>query len=80
MSPAPAASADRLLEYVRILVPLVEAERQSLDDKRELSPSLLDALHTSGLFRPWLPRRLGGADLDPVSGLRVIAPVARLHS
>ena len=61
MSPAPAAHAERLLEYVRILAPLVDAERHALDTKRELSPSLLDALHTSGLFRLWLPRRLGGA-------------------
>ena len=78
MSPAPPAPADRLLEYVRLLAPLVEAERPSLDGKRELSPSLLEALHTSGLFRLWLPRRLGGAELDPVSGLRVIAAVAAL--
>ena len=78
MSTAPAALAERLLEYVRILAPLVEAERQSLDTKRELSPSLLDALIIGGLFRLWLPRRLGGAELDPVSGLRVIAAVAAL--
>jgi hypothetical protein len=32
VSPAPPAPADRLLEYVRILAPLVEAERQSLQD------------------------------------------------
>jgi hypothetical protein len=42
VSPAPPTTADRLLEYVRILAPLVEAERQNLDAKRELSPSLLD--------------------------------------
>ena len=76
MSPAPAASADRLLEYVRILAPLVEAERQSVDDKRELSPRLLDALHSSGLFRLWVPRRLGGAELDPVF---VPADRCRIH-
>jgi len=78
VSPAPAAHAERLLEYVRILAPLVEAERRDLGTKRELSPSLLDALHTSGLFRLWLPRRLGGAELDPVSGLQVIAAVSAL--
>ena len=78
MSPAPAAHAERLLEYVRILAPLVEAERHDLDAKRELSPNLLDALHTSGLFRLWLPRQLGGAELDPLSGLQVIAAVAAL--
>ena len=78
MSTAPPAAAERLLGYVRILAPLVEAERQSLDAKRELSPSLLAVLHTAGLFRLWLPRQLGGAELDPVSGLRVIAAVSAL--
>jgi alkylation response protein AidB-like acyl-CoA dehydrogenase len=72
------APAERLLAYVRLLAPLVEAERPGLDAARELSPSLLEALHTAGLFRLWLPRRLGGAELDPVSGLRVIAAVSAL--
>jgi alkylation response protein AidB-like acyl-CoA dehydrogenase len=75
---AAAARAERLLEYVRILAPLVEAERQALDTKRELSPALHGALVTAGLFRLWLPRQLGGAALDPVAGLRVIAAVAAL--
>ena len=78
MSEGLPAAAERLLEYVRLLAPLVEAERPGLDAKRELSPSLLDALHTAGLFRLWLPRRLGGAELDPVSGLRVIAAISAL--
>jgi alkylation response protein AidB-like acyl-CoA dehydrogenase len=78
VSPAPPAPAEHLLECVRILAPLVEAERQSLDANRELSPNLLDALHPAGLFRLWLPRRLNGAELDPVSGLRVIAAVSAL--
>ena len=72
------APAERLLAYVRLLAPLVDAERPGLDAARELSPSLLEALHTAGLFRLWLPRRLGGAELDPVSGLRVIAAVSAL--
>jgi len=71
-------TVERLLECVRLLAPLVEAERQDLDTKRELSPSLLDALVAAGLFRLWIPRRLGGAELDPVSGLRVIAAASAL--
>src|SRR5712691_8402065 len=71
-------TVERLLDCVRLLAPLVEAERQNLDAKRELSPSLLDALMAAGLFRLWIPKRLGGAELDPVSGLRVIAAAAAL--
>lgn len=71
-------AVERLLDCVRLLAPLVEAARPDLDAKRELSPSLLEALMTAGLFRLWIPRRLGGAELDPVSGLRVIAAVSAL--
>src|SRR5258707_10332618 len=69
---------ERLLEPVRGLAPLVEAERARLDRDRALSPRLVDALVDAGLFRLWTPRRLGGAELDPVPGLRVIAAVAAL--
>jgi len=70
--------AERLLEAVRALAPLVEAERVRLDRERALSPGLVDVLVEAGLFRLWTPRRLGGAELDPVAGLRVIAAVAAL--
>ena len=72
------ARAERLLDAVRALGPLVEAERASLDRDRALPAPLVDALVNAGLFRLWTPRRLGGAELDPVSGLRVIATVAAL--
>ncbi|HWN14031.1 MAG TPA: acyl-CoA dehydrogenase family protein, partial [Candidatus Dormibacteraeota bacterium] len=70
--------AERLLEAIRALAPLVEAERARLDRDRALSPGLVDVLVDAGLFRLWTPRRLGGAELDPVAGLRVIAAVAAL--
>src|SRR5437660_8460234 len=70
--------AERLLEAVRALAPLIEAERARLDRDRMLSPRLVDALVDAGLFRLWTPRRLGGSELDPVAGLRVIAEAAAL--
>jgi indole-3-acetate monooxygenase len=69
---------ERLLRHARMLGPLVAAEAPGLDAARELSPALLEALHAAGLFRLWIPRRLGGAELDPVAGLRVIAAVSAL--
>ena len=70
--------AERLLDAVRALAPLVEDERARLDRDRALPPRLVDALVDAGLFRLWTPRRLGGAELDPVAGLRTIAAVAAL--
>jgi indole-3-acetate monooxygenase len=67
-----------LLSSVQALAPVVAAERQRLDTERSLSPGLIDALVEEGLFRLWTPREMGGFELDPVSGLRVIAAVAEL--
>jgi len=67
-----------LLSAVQSLAPTIAAERERLDTERELSPGLIDALVEAGLFRLWTPRELGGAELDPVSGLRVIAAVSEL--
>ncbi len=71
-------SSERLLEVVNLLAPLVEAERSRLDTERALSPTLVDAIVAGGLFRLWLPRRLGGAELDPVPGLQVISALSAL--
>lgn len=70
--------AEGLLDAVRALAPLVDAERARLDRDRVLPPRLVGALVDAGLFRLWTPRRLGGAELDPVAGLRVIAAASAL--
>ena len=74
MSSAP----DALLESVRRLAPVVEAEREALDRRRELTPRLVAALVGAGLFRLWAPRALGGAELEPVTGLEVLAALSEL--
>src|ERR1700730_15371559 len=70
--------AERLLEAIRALAPLGEAERGRLGRDCALSPGQGAVLVGAGLFRLWTPRRLGGAELDPVAGLRVIGAVAAL--
>lgn len=71
-------SIEPLLESVRSLAPLVAAERRTLDAERELSPRLIDPLIDTGLLRLWAPKGLGGAKLDPLSGLRVITALSAL--
>jgi indole-3-acetate monooxygenase len=41
-----------------------------------LADPVVDALHREGLYGMWVPRSLGGAELDPISSLRVIENVA----
>lgn len=73
-----ALDAEGCLAAARGLAPLVEATRDRFDTDRTLPASIVDAMHAAGLFRMWVPRALGGAELDPISFLTVIEELARL--
>jgi len=61
-----------LAERAKALVPLLDAEAEYADEHGELSPAAVDALHREGLFKLWVPEKLGGAELDPVHSLEVL--------
>ena len=42
------------------------------DQHGRLAEPVVDALHKEGLYGMWVPRELGGAELDPLSSLQVI--------
>ena len=46
------------------------------DQHGQLAEPVVEALHTEGLYGMWVPRSLGGAELDPVSSLQVIENLA----
>jgi len=46
------------------------------DEHGQLADPVVEALHTEGLYGMWVPRSLGGAELDPVSSLQVIENLA----
>ena len=50
-----------LAERARALVPLVDEYAEFADDKGELAPPVVDALHRDGLFAMWVPEVLGGS-------------------
>ncbi len=66
------------LAAARGLAPLVDTLRDRFDSDRTLPPALVDAMHAADLFRMWVPRALGGAELDPLSFLTVIEELSRL--
>ena len=70
---------DTILSAVADLAPLVEKERERMDRERELPDSLGHALAEAGLYRIYAPKALGGLELDPVSGFRVIAAISELE-
>jgi indole-3-acetate monooxygenase len=70
--------AATFLAAARGLAPLVDASRDRFDLDRTLPASLVEAMHAAGLFRMWVPRLLGGAELDPLGFLTVIEELSRL--
>jgi alkylation response protein AidB-like acyl-CoA dehydrogenase len=66
------------LAAARGLAPLVDTLRGQFDQDRTLPPVLVDAMHAAGLFRMWVPRELGGAELDPLNFLTVIEELSRI--
>jgi alkylation response protein AidB-like acyl-CoA dehydrogenase len=46
------------------------------DQHGQLAEPVVEALHKEGLFGMWVPRSLGGAELDPISSLQVIENLA----
>ena len=66
-----------LLAAARRLEPLVAELRDRFDQDRQLPPRLVDELHAANLFRMWLPRAIGGAELPPLAFLAVIEELSR---
>ena len=72
-------SLDRT-DYVacaRALGPRLSAAADDIERDRELPAALLSSLTATGMFRLLQPRALGGAELDPMTYIRVIEEIAR---
>ncbi|MBI3500039.1 MAG: acyl-CoA dehydrogenase family protein [Proteobacteria bacterium] len=66
------------LDAVRLLTPDIEAASAGIDRERRLPEPLVEALLEARLYRMLLPSACAGAELDPMSYLKVIEAVARL--
>jgi alkylation response protein AidB-like acyl-CoA dehydrogenase len=77
---APDRSEAAPVDYIgraRTLAPLVAAHADDIEHRRELPPVLREALIEAGFYRLLLPRSLGGAELRPVTFVRVIEQIAQ---
>jgi len=64
------------LERTRALLPLLAEAAPEIEAARELPARVLAALHAAAMFRPSLPKFLGGAELAPPLLARITETVA----
>jgi len=74
--PAPAIP----LKAVEAIEPIIREHAQAAERERRLAAPVAKALSDAGLYRLWRPRALGGFELDPIAGFRVLEAVARIDS
>ena len=65
------------VERAQALATIVAAEAEAGERLRRVTDTAMDALHGAGFFRLLLPRPLDGAELDPVTFVRVIEEIAK---
>jgi indole-3-acetate monooxygenase len=69
---------DTLLSAVHRLEPLIREYADEAERNRRLSPPIVTALAEAGFFRLYLPRTLGGFEVDPLTFCQVIEALARI--
>src|ERR1700733_2714019 len=60
----------------RSLGPALDGAADDIERNRELPGSVVSALIDNGMFRLLQPRSLGGAELDPMTYIRLIEQIA----
>jgi alkylation response protein AidB-like acyl-CoA dehydrogenase len=66
------------LQRIQALAPLVEEYRDEGEQQRRLPQPLFQAMREAGLFSLWVPRSLGGAEVDVETSMRVVEELSRL--
>ncbi|MDJ0448167.1 acyl-CoA dehydrogenase family protein [Methylocystis sp. JR02] len=71
---------DSLLDAVRRIEPIIRENAAAAERDRRLSPQAAAAMREAGLYRLWRPKALGGLEVDPMTGFRVIEELGRIDS
>lgn len=66
-----------IVAAARALAPDIRDARDNLDSGRRLPPALAQALDEAGMFKTFLPRSMGGPEVDPITAFHAIEELAR---
>jgi alkylation response protein AidB-like acyl-CoA dehydrogenase len=67
-------------EAIERLRPVIEKHRDEAESERRLSRPVVEAMREAGLFKLWLPKEYGGAELDLLAYLKAVEELARIDS
>lgn len=59
---------------------LIRAHASGAEANRRMAPEVMSAIVDTGLLRMWVPRALGGAEMDPNESLDVMENLARIDA
>jgi alkylation response protein AidB-like acyl-CoA dehydrogenase len=65
------------LDRARDLQPMLRADSDEIERRREVTPEVVDAMIERGIFKMLLPRSIGGAELDPLTYTAVLELLAQ---
>jgi alkylation response protein AidB-like acyl-CoA dehydrogenase len=75
--PSASERAKPFVERATALAPIIEAESLSAEEAGTLTPKTVEALRESGLLACFLPRELGGEEVDPAIAFAIIEEISR---
>jgi alkylation response protein AidB-like acyl-CoA dehydrogenase len=71
------AATDATTDQVAKLIPLMLAQADAADKLGHLTDDVVRAMHAAGVFRAYLPKRLGGEDLSHIEHYDLLLSLAR---
>jgi indole-3-acetate monooxygenase len=80
LSERPVTTAAELIERTQRLTPLVREHADAAEAKGMLTDDVIEAYHAADIVGTWTPRSLGGHELGPVAGCRIIEILSHADS
>lgn len=69
-----------LVERARSLESLIVAERDEAERRHTLTQPVVDALYEAGVFSTFVPRDLGGLEVEPLEWLAMVEELSRIDA
>ena len=66
-----------MLDAAKKITPIIKDNLDRIDSDCQLPPELAKAMNDEGLFRLYVPKVLGGPELDPITAYHVVEEISR---